>query len=87
MGGCTASDSGDQSTDGICWCDTECSAYGDCCANVASVCEAPPAPSCDDDSTLSPFCDIAPLCAERLVKAVQRACFVCVDPATCEAPN
>ena len=84
-GSCKIDDCGDQAAGGNCWCDSACEAFGDCCENAAFVCEAP-APSCDDGSTHSPLCDVPPVCAEGLVKALKSGCFVCVDPQTCEAP-
>lgn len=84
-GSCKADDCGGQAASGNCWCDSDCEGFGDCCENVAFVCEAP-APSCDDGSKHSPYCDMPPVCAAGTVKALQRGCFVCVDPGTCAAP-
>ena len=40
IGSCAPEDCGGQSSSGSCWCDDECAQYGDCCADIAPVCEA-----------------------------------------------
>lgn len=42
-GGSCVNSCGGQSPDG-CWCDSACAQYGDCCADKASVCDAPAPP-------------------------------------------
>jgi hypothetical protein len=52
---------------------------------AGGVCVAIPAePDCADGTSLSPFCDIAPVCPEGTEKFIVGACFSCLDPATCE---
>lgn len=39
---------GGAAADGSCWCDDLCEQYGDCCDDIADVCEAPAGPSCEE---------------------------------------
>jgi hypothetical protein len=41
---------GKKSNGGTCWCDDKCSGYGDCCDDVAQVCDAPAPKLCLADS-------------------------------------
>lgn len=45
-GSCTAADCGEQSANGNCFCDDECTFYGDCCSNKAAVCDGGVAQNC-----------------------------------------
>jgi hypothetical protein len=45
-GSCAPGECGQQSSSGPCWCDDQCVDYGDCCADKAAICDAPPAASC-----------------------------------------
>jgi hypothetical protein len=47
VGSCQTSDcDGPAPGYGNCWCDDDCSYYGDCCFDRVEVCEAPVSPSC-----------------------------------------
>jgi len=46
---------GTQSADG-CWCDSECSLYGDCCADRDQECKGGPAPGCSVSGPIDALC-------------------------------
>ncbi len=45
-GSCAMSDCDGQSLGGTCWCDTDCTFYGDCCSDKVAVCDAPSGQNC-----------------------------------------
>jgi len=64
-------------SDGNCWCDADCSAYGDCCSDVEEVCS--PAPT----TCASLFCAPEHVCVELCAGDECEA--KCVSDATCAA--
>jgi hypothetical protein len=48
-------------SDGACWCDDACEAFGDCCNDKQMVCDAAPACSSNEDCGAGQYC-AAPAC-------------------------
>ncbi|MEM6993581.1 MAG: hypothetical protein AAF721_23915 [Myxococcota bacterium] len=57
-GSCAPEDCGGQASNGSCWCDEQCAEYGDCCADIAPVCEGEDGGAASGDS-----CDLLEGCA------------------------
>ncbi len=58
-GSCAPEDCGGQASTGSCWCDAGCVEYGDCCADIAPVCEA----DGDDGAASGDSCELLEGCA------------------------
>ena len=60
VGSCAGTDCDGAAPDGNCFCDPECSEFGDCCGDFVEVCEAPSAKSCGGLAGLQ--CDAGSYC-------------------------
>ena len=74
-----------------CYCDPNCSLWGDCCDNAFDVCDVPQVPAgngeCNDDSKPMDSCgqDLSNFtCPEGQTAALRNGCWTCVDEVTCE---
>src|SRR5262245_31232408 len=83
----TCADHCGEKSSGNCWCDAECSKFGDCCADIAEACPKPPstcaAVLCGPETVCIQDCD-ATGCAAKCVANVSCATIFCAPEKTCK---
>ena len=63
IGSCAPEDCGGQASSGSCWCDDQCAQYGDCCVDIAPVCEGEVGGADGEACNLLDGCSVGSYCA------------------------